>query len=187
MRPWFSSLYGTTHLDDPTPPRIRSAITAGSFWFDTERPKARKLEPNQNRALATVRRKASQPSFFWPTDAFTGPLCKAHVHAVDGSGGHLCWDSSEDGGLQKKARTACEWHSQLDDSIANTPVTVSLRVWKIFAKQRLLAFVLHEPIFKTENPSQTCAPQGVRPFSEPSGNMPILRGTKNGSEFRAHF
>ena len=27
----------------------------------------------------------------------------------------------------------------------------------------------------------------MRPFSEPSGNMPILRGTKNGSEFRAHF
>ena len=77
MRPWFSSLYGTTHLDDPTPPRIRSAITAGSFWFDTERPKARKLEPNQNRALATVRRKASQPSFFWPTDAFTTALQSA--------------------------------------------------------------------------------------------------------------
>ena len=27
----------------------------------------------------------------------------------------------------------------------------------------------------------------MRPLSEPSGNMPILRGTKNGSKFRAHF
>ena len=27
----------------------------------------------------------------------------------------------------------------------------------------------------------------MRPFSEPSGNVPILRGTKNGSEFRANF
>ena len=27
----------------------------------------------------------------------------------------------------------------------------------------------------------------MRPFSEPSGNMPILRGTKNGSKFRVHF
>ena len=42
------------------------------------------------------------------------------------------------GGLQKKARTACEWHSQLDDSIGNTPTTVSWRFEKIFAKQRLL-------------------------------------------------
>ena len=27
----------------------------------------------------------------------------------------------------------------------------------------------------------------MRPFSEPSGNVPILRGTKNGFEFRIHF
>ena len=32
--------------------------------------------------------------------------------------------------MQKKARTACKWHSQLDDSIGNTPTTVSWRVWE---------------------------------------------------------
>ena len=81
-----------------------------------------------------------------------------------------------DGGLQKKARTACEWHSQLDRKRSYDCVLAGLEnmKWAWGGGWRLPAFLcqttsssgfcrFHGPIFKTEKPSKTCSPQGASP------------------------
>ena len=81
--------------------------------------------------------------------------------------------------MQKKTRTACEWHSQLDDSIGNTPTTVSWRVWGyevglgwrlassgISLPNNVFSWLLSDftgPFSRPKNPSKTCAPQGASP------------------------
>ena len=81
------------------------------------------------------------------------------------------------GACRKKARTACEWHSQLDDSIGNTPTTVSWWVWGyevglgwrlassgISLPNNVFSWLLSDftgPFSRPKNPSKTCAPQGA--------------------------
>ena len=81
--------------------------------------------------------------------------------------------------MQKKAHAACEWHSQLDDSIGNTPTTVSWRVWGyevglgwrlassgISLPNNVFSWLLSDftgPFSRPKNPSKTCAPQGASP------------------------
>ena len=83
------------------------------------------------------------------------------------------------GACREKARTACEWHSQLDDSIGNTPTTVSWWVWGyevglgwrlassgIYLPNNVFSWLLSDftgPFSRPKNPSKTCAPQGASP------------------------
>ena len=85
------------------------------------------------------------------------------------------------GACRKKPAHACEWHSQLDDSIGNTLTTVSWRVWGyevglgwrlassgISLPNNVFSWLLSDftgPFSRPKNPSKTCAPHGASPVN----------------------
>ena len=62
----------------------------------------------------------------------------------------------------------------------------SLELLNCIAEETVAPFAVPRTGSKVALRHQNAGPK-MGPFSEPSRNVPILRGTKNGSEFRANF
>ena len=62
----------------------------------------------------------------------------------------------------------------------------SLELLNCIAEETVAPFAVPRMGSKVALRHQNAGPK-MGPFSEPSRNVPILRGTKNGSEFRANF
>ena len=62
----------------------------------------------------------------------------------------------------------------------------SLELLNCIAEETVAPFAVPTTGSKVALRHQNAGPK-MGPFSEPSRNVPILRGTKNGSEFRANF
>ena len=95
--------------------------------------------------------------------------------------------------------------SQLDDSIGNTPTTVSWRVWGyevglgwrlassgISLPNNVFSWLLSDftgPFSRPKNPSKTCAPQGASPVRS---HYEVINDSKSGlaitsQSLRGHF